>query len=115
MTTISAEPTPMTVREAVEAAKIVIPHQSDLVGAGSGIDLVRRVIRSLSEDFPAQPFRLAALMYHCSLEDITEACQKAGGAGLPMALVTGLTVNNLMDLMAFGQTLGLVPPRGSDA
>jgi hypothetical protein len=107
MTSIAASPSPMTVREAIEAAKIVIPHETGMMGAQTGLDLVRRVIRELGEDFPAQPFRLAALMYHCTLEEMTEACQQAGASGLPMALVTGLSVNSLGELLAFGRTLGL--------
>ena len=107
MTSLATEPTTMTIREAIEAAKIVIPHESALSDAQTGIDLVRRLIRELSKDFPAQPFRLAALMFHCSLEEVTEACHKAGGAGLPMALVLGLTANPLGDLLALGRTLGV--------
>jgi hypothetical protein len=105
----------MTVREAIEASKIVIPHEAGLAGAETGLDLVRRIIRELSEDFPAQPFRLAALMYHCSLEEMTDACQKAGAPGLPMALVTGLSVNSLGDLLALGRRLGLTQTGSKNA
>lgn len=104
-------PTPMTFREAVEAAKIVIPHVPALAKHKTGLPLVKDLLVRLREDDPSQPFRLLSLMFHGTPEDVAHAADAIGPSGVPEGLVNGMKSNPLPDLIEAARLLGLTEER----
>lgn len=100
-------PTPMTLREAVEAAKIITPHVAVLRQAPDGLGLVHRLFDCLLGDDPAQPFRLLSLAYHTTLEDVAASLSDKHPAAVIMALANGMRANPIPDLVNFARLIGL--------
>lgn len=104
-------PTPMSLREAVEAAKIILPHVGQLRQHRTGLPFVKDVIALLMDDAPSYPFRLLALMFHGSPEEVALALDAVGPSGLPTALVNGLAANPVPDLIEAARLFGLTEER----
>lgn len=101
----------MSLREAIEAAKIVIPHVASLSRHKKGLPLVKDLLVRLVDDDPAQPFRLLSLMFHGTMEEVAHAAEEIGASGLPVALVNGMAANPLPDLVEAAWILGLTEER----
>lgn len=104
-------PAPMSLREAVEAVKIVIPHAPSLSRHTKGLPLIKDLLSRLVEDDPAQPFRLLSLMFHGDMAEVARACEVIGPSGVPEALLNGMAANPLPDLIEAAWMLGLTEER----
>jgi len=102
-----ADPAPMSVREAIEAAKIITPHLAVLRQAEGGFDLTHRLLDLLYGDHPAQPFRFLSLAHHMTMDDLAAALEPEGGRGVALALTQALVANPLPDLMNFAFLVGV--------
>ena len=108
-------PRPMTIREAVEAAKILIPHVVELRRAEGAMDLLHLVIERVSTDDPLQVMRFVALMYHMPVEEVVPLLADGGRYSLASALARGLATNPLPDLIEMARGLGLTREGWLDA
>ncbi len=108
-------PKPMTIREAIEAAKIVAPHTAALRGSTDGMAIIHRLFDALQADHPMQVFRLLSLMHHVSLEALAAELQGRHPSLVVAALGNGLISNPLPDLMNFAAGIGLAAEPWTEA
>lgn len=104
---------PMTLREAIECAKILVPYMADLRQAESGLDLVELVLTRVGGDEPTQVLRMLALMEHRSLQEVVLDYQPQGAEAMLRALSEGMRVNPVPDLMEAAYLMRLTDERWS--
>lgn len=104
---------PMTIREAVEAMKIIGPHAEQFAETEEPVKVLRAMLKGMRDESPVQPLRLVALMEHKSVEDVAEEMQEATGVDLIERLVAGFTRNDLVSLVNAAFYLGIAENRWS--
>lgn len=105
---------PMSIREAVECAKIFIPHIAVLRKSESGVKLMLNIYRELRAEHPVQVLRALALMEHRTPEQVAEDYHEKGAEAMVGAFARCLAVNPLPDLIQAAYLLGLTTERWTD-
>jgi len=106
---------PMTIMEALECAKIFIPHARVLRDAQDGLDLLERIYSVMSGDLSIELVRALALMEHQPLGDTVDKYRGLGGTAMLRSLRDHLAVNPLPDLIESAAMLGLTSERWTHA
>lgn len=112
--TMEGELAPMSVREAIECAKIFTPHVKELRESWSSVDLILRIYQLLSQDHPIQVLRAMSLMQHRTVEEIASEYHVRGAEAMLADFAHCLSVNPLPDLMQAAFLFGMSDDRWSD-
>jgi len=105
---------PMTMREAIEAAKIIAPYAPELAGTKVLGEAIHVLLSSASKQNAVDILRLVALGYHESLEVVGDSLRKKSGADLVALLGDIFIRNSLVDLINLSAYLGLSDMRWND-
>lgn len=90
---------PMTIREAIEAMKIVAPHVGGLYLEDGGLAILETLWSRLGKDAPANVVRLLALLEHTTVEAILDEYQASrSGVNFVVRMGEGF-VRNPLDLL----------------
>lgn len=106
---------PMSIMEALECSKIFIPFVPVLREAGSGLDLVARMLQVMSGENALGLMRAVALMEHRGVEEVVVGYKAAGASALLTAIANLLRVNPLPDLIETAVLFGLTDERWTHA
>jgi hypothetical protein len=101
---------PMSLREAIECAKILVPHVAALRQSENGLDLVDAVLHTVGKD-PVDVLRILAYMEHRPIEAVALDYQTQGAEAMLRGLSEGMRVNPLPDLIEASFVLGLTNER----
>lgn len=107
-------PRPMTMREAIEAAKIIAPYAADISNTKVLGEALRILMSESTKQNPVDILRLVALGYHESLEVVADYLSKKSGVDLVALLGEIFTQNSLVDLINLSAYLGLSDVRWND-
>lgn len=109
------DPKPMTIREAIEAVKILAPYAPEILASTTLANMVKTLMRAINERQPVDSMRLLSLMEHRTLESLSEDYGERGGTAFALALARGFVINSPLDLLKMGASLGLVTLEEPDA
>jgi len=108
-------PAPMTIREAIEAMKVLSNYSKEIMIETRHSRVLARLLRAILKRSPTDSVRLLSLMYHAPVEAIAADFETGEGIDFIKALTKAFRVNPLPDLINGARILGLSEVEWPDA
>lgn len=101
----------MTIREGIEALKIIAPFAQAMADQKRGTGAVLALIRGLeARESQVEVLRLVALMYHKNLDDVAAYLRRKDKTELTRLLMEGFATNDIAFMVVATGILGLAEP-----